>query len=1037
MIIVILKMSAKLTPYYFSSLLFLLLFAGSADAQSPDGFIKGRVIDGTTGKSLPGVVVQKEGSAVSVVTAVDGGYIIALKKGKQTLLYKNTGYQTKAVAECIVVVGGNSYLDVTLFPFVKDERTTLKKRAVNDSVALRDAIIHTSFYSENSFTAARSQTRQGVLFSAIAKKNIGEGTDRNGVQLVKRLPGVVVQDYAGNNLQSLTISGMGDRYNQVLFNGVLLNSFDPVSKAYPLDMLPSDAYGEVKLHTIADGSFSGDFAGGTAEIKTKDLPDQQFFYVQAGGAFSDDTRGINFLNDRKGNTQWLGFPGSTRDLPSAFPTPKSMASFNGKNAQEQVYLSRQLKNNLAPVNYGNPKPDEQLTLGFGKIIKLKQNRKIGILGYLSQSKRQLVDESVAQVSPDVTNNSFPFNSATELIPTQANDINYRYLSQLAGLLNATLSYGLNMISLKNYFGGQFNNVYTQRTQVYKADEDSLAHDGFNYSTTQRKFLLSQLSGQHALNSSGKLKLYWLAAYQFTRQESPDERNFLVRHDAAYRDHYELAQSAKSPFTPTVLNPDLSDPNLTRNSRLWRSFTDNNFEGSVSIQSAFNLLHLPQVIAGGIAIQSTNRIFTSTLLQVTGNGSYRIDSLLAPDRYYPGGLSVSNYYTNFAGSYSNVYANNRGNYSASGSFGTAYVHLENKLTNRLSADWSVRVESSSQLVSAAEYDYVAGYKNPRFNPLDKNTFVSYINFLPALLVKYQLVKTVLLHAGYFKTLNRPMLQELTSYKYYDPIAFLVKTGNPILQSTEIANYDAGINWSSDNGISIGASGFYKRIDQPIEYILSSYTVGTMMMKPHNTAPAAVQGIDASFKIKLNAATGASWLQHLAFFAKGTWLKSKVDGGPVRLLSQFFPEHTLSGSPAFTFNAGVVFQRPRIPVVTILFNQTGDYISVVGSGKLVAHDNGNATIAAIPDYRVKGKRQLDLQVSQKIWKSKMQLIAGVTNILDNPYIVYQDLNSNKKFDGALLLKAVGNKGGYYQSGTDNTITSIQSQRTVYFSLSYLFK
>jgi outer membrane receptor protein involved in Fe transport len=315
-------------------------------------------------------------------------------------------------------------------------------------------------------------------------------------------------------------------------------------------------------------------------------------------------------------------------------------------------------------------------------------------------------------------------------------------------------------------------------------------------------------------------------------------------------------------------------------------------------------------------------------------------------------------------------------------------------------------------------------------------VSSINSLPALLVRYELEKHLLVHAGYFKTLNRPMLQELTSYKYYDPVTFLVKTGNPILQSTEIANYDAGINWSSEKGISLGVSGFYKRIDQPVEYILSAYTAGTLMMKPHNTAPATVQGINASLKIKLNQASGNSLLRYLSFFADGTWLKSKVAAGPVRLLASSVPEHTLSGSPDYTFNAGFILQRPHMPEITILFNQTGDYISALGSGKITAHANGTA-IAAIPDYRVKGKRQLDVQVSQSIWKSRMLVIAGVTNILDNPSIVYQDLNGNKKFDAPLVLKAVGNKGGYYQSGTDNTIISIQSQRTVYLSLSYLFR
>jgi hypothetical protein len=72
--IFILRIIATFTPCYcFSfSLGFFLLSAGFVDAQSANGFIKGRVLDGSSGRSLPGVVIRKEGGAGNTFTAVDG-----------------------------------------------------------------------------------------------------------------------------------------------------------------------------------------------------------------------------------------------------------------------------------------------------------------------------------------------------------------------------------------------------------------------------------------------------------------------------------------------------------------------------------------------------------------------------------------------------------------------------------------------------------------------------------------------------------------------------------------------------------------------------------------------------------------------------------------------------------------------------------------------------------------------------------------------------------------------------------------------------
>jgi TonB-dependent Receptor Plug Domain len=1030
-------MRSKVT--YLVFLFFILLTFLQPAAQTYRGVLRGKAMDGLTRKTLFGVSVSIDSVSKTTSTSADGSYHLMFGEGVYSVTFRFKGYQGKLITNVTLHNSQITYLDIFLYPISKSVTRQSNKHFSNDSLRNGDSILRTSFNKETRSGIYNVKEYSNGLLDIISSGRIEPGNDKNAAALLKRLNGVIVQDIpASSNIQSLNVFGLGERYNQVILNGSVVNSFEQLSRSYPLDILPAEALDQGSVQKIANSSIPADFAGGNVEIKTKDFPDQDFFYVQGGAGFSDATNGKDFFGDTRNKGQLWSFPGPIRNLPAEFPTTRSPSSFKAKNPQEQVDLSKLLRNNLGAVNYGRSKPSDKILLGFGRIIKLPGEKKIGIISFLSQSKSEFIEETTVQVAPDVTSNPFPFTDISKvLIRSQSKDISYQYASNLGGTVNASLLYGRNKISLKNFVSSQFTNTCVQRSLIYKPDEDSLAHAGINYITSRRVFLNTQLSGEHALGGNGNFKLTWQASYTYYRQQNPDERNFLLRQDSADENKYQIAVPGAAPFNPPQFsNPNVYDPNLTNTGRLWRSLTDNNFEGWVSISDPFNLFNRSQVISGGIYIQTRNRVFHSDLLPTKGPGYYTLESLLAPERYYPGGLTVTNYFSNFGGSYSYVYPNNRGNYIASANLGASYIRLENQLNDFLSIDWGARVESGTQLVSNSEYNYVAGFKNPRIIALDKNTFVSKIDFLPSLQIRYRLLCNLQLHAGYFKTVNRPQLQELTSYRYYDAIAFLVKIGNPILQSTAIHNYDAGISWTRNAGTSLSVSGFYKKIEQPLEYILSSYTAASLLGQPHNTPPASIIGLEGTFKWRLDHVADVPWLSDFSFFANGIWLKSKVDAGPVRNLENPTPEHSLTGSPDYTINGGLVIQHSRFPEMTILYSRTGDYISSLGSGRIYTLTNGN-TVAAIPDYRVKGREQLDIQLSQKIFRSKVQIIAGVNNLLDNPYIEYQDLNGNKKFDTPLSLKTLNGRGGFYQSGTDNTILYIQSQRTYYLTVSYLFK
>lgn len=1015
--------------------LFLCFFiAVTGFAQRSNTFLKGSVTDGLTHKTLSGVAVLNDSASKGSTSFADGHYVLSLGKGKHTIVYQFEGYQTKIISGVEIRAGEIAYLDVVLFPLSRGGSAAL------GSLGSQDSVFKTSYSGESGLNLYEQWKHANGSSDLIAASGIQPGTDKDGSLLLKRLGGVIVLDNPRNRgLQSLNVMGMGERYNQVLLNNAPLNSFDPNGRAYPLSSIPAEAIEEVSVKKTGDAGMPGDFSGGVVSIKTKDFPDQNFYYVQAGAGFGDATTGKDFYGDSRSKWEWLGFPGASRNLPEAVPTTRSRSSFDQLNPQEKVYVSRLLRNDLGPVKY-DAKPDDKVTLGFGKIFTLKKGEKIGIIAFASHQHSERFDEATVQVAPDVAGSPFPFDVGKPLMKALASDLNYRYASQLTGMVNGSITFRRNKISLRSFFGTQFNNTYTQRSSMSKPDEDTLAHSGVNYLTEHRRFFNIQLAGEHALGGNGRFKMNWQATYIYYGQQNPDERNFLLRQDSLNGNTYEIA-------TPSArLNrgdANTIDPSFPNSGRLWRDLKDHNFTGAVNILAPFNLFNRPQVISGGIYVQTRYRILNSDFFLTRGPGYSSLDNLLSPDRYYPGGLVIENFYINgrsplAATNSSYIDGTNRANYTASANLGAAYIRFENRITRFLHLNWGFRLETNSQLVSSIRYIYNTGFKYPQTTSIDENSRVSSTIVLPSVTLTYHPVSKIRIHASYFKTINRQELQELTNYRYYDALSFMMKTGNPVLQNSRTNNYDAGVSFQPKAGLDFFLSGFYKKMNQPIEYILMNYgsAQGNLFSVPFNMPPTDIKGLTADLKINFGFISASlPWLSHLSFFANGSWLKSKVSAGFIR--SPVLPrvaEHSLSGSPDYTVNTGLVLQAPGLPMITVLYNRTGDYITASGSGteyKL----SSNKSVLAIPDYRVKGRDQLDIQISQKLLRSRLQIIAGINNLLDNDYVEYQDLNGNKKFDAPLNLVLNGH-AGFFQGGVDNTVMRINQQRTYYLTISYLF-
>lgn len=998
-------------------------------SQIREGVIKGHVFDEQTHRPLFGVIVSKPGTSKKDTTLPDGSFLLPVDKGTHDLQFELKGFSGKIIQSVGIGNGELVYLDVYLMP-----ATDIIKGNV-DTQKISKAMMISGNIGQPLVCVADPGYRLTETWTA-------PGQNKEVFTALQTLPGVTSEE---NLLRgNFFLAGLPSRYNVFTVNGAVQISASETDRQYLSLFSPSFMIREASAKYNLFPGDPGDASGGAVAMQVKDQPDQSFLRIQLGSGFELNHNNEIFYGDKRLFREAAALPVRTKELPSHFPNTTTRDRLIDKNPQEKTDLLRSLPNNLAPHERNKVGPDENLEIGWGRTILFKGHQRWNIIGSLSHMLNQNIENGSAAVMSDANRNPFPFKPGVRVLQGFYDNRSYLSLSQLSATISSSFLSGTNKFWLLASFTGQNIASHIQRSSVLKPDEDSVAGSAVRFFSEQRQNWYLQLGGEHALGPKHRLTYRWVAAYTYYRQTNPDDRNFLLRGDSTKAGFYELAQQQTLPLpdrnnvSRSVLDANL-DTIFTNSGRSWRNLTDHFFTGDASLSFPFQLLKKPSVVAGGISIRSQFRVLTSDLLLYKGTGYYELASLLAPERYFPGGVDAEEYYTKIikgTGSFNlnDVNGDNLGNYTGSSNLGAAFLSHSFQVGRRLGVSWGLRVESGSQLVSLFEFNYFEGFKKPDKVTLDENTRVTEFDVLPSASLRYSISSRLDLQANYFRSVNRPFLQELSVYRNYDPEVSTVYTGNRLLSNTTLDNFRGGFVFNGKSSALISLSGQYRKLYQPIENLLTRFasSQALLLSTPYNMPEATVYGIQLLAEANLSPLKG-SWLSGIRGAFGLDWNRSKVRKGPLK--SDQFPEvqeHHLAGSPEWAANGSLMTHFSKFPNVSVSVRYHSDYLVSVGSGKWVDLP-GNGRITSVPSTWTKGRTQLDIQVSQTLFRAAGMLTIGITNLAGEDYILYQDMNGNEKFDGKLEVMGSGNQRGQYKSGTDNVVRAAEGQRTLYFRLS----
>ena len=993
-------------------IVFACLFSIPLLAQDKtSGAIKGKVVDGETGETMPGIQVELLGTTERLATDLDGQFLFSkLQKGTYSIRVSDPFYGSKTVTEIEVKPQEVTLLDLTMEEAKDTTGTDVEGVTV---------------------TARRNQEAVNTLL--LAQMNSSSVSDGVSAQTLKTMPVKTTADalkvVSGASIQDnkfAVIRGLNDRYNAAYLNGGVLPSSEADRKAFSFDIFPANMIDQLVITKTATPDQPAEFAGGVIQITTKSIPDKKFYSLSVGGGYNTITTFKAQQAYDGGKMDWLGVDDGSRALSSEVP---AYGSFPVK-INDQAALAQRFSTSWGLVDKKfSPNYSLQFATGF--------NPKIG-------------DREVGIITSITYNRSFNFTETTRRGFTNGTDdhqesqIDYEYLdknnveSVLAGALaNFTLKLNENNnIGFKNIYSINSDDKLINRTgEINPLDDNpNLLRSNARWFTSNTIYS-GQLNGEHLIGAS-KLRLNWLASYSNIHRSVP----------SLNRSVYTRYKYITDPTDPNPLDTqyvaNISFTNVGPSYGGGMFFSDNK-ENSTSAKAD---LTYPFLLAGkvktdlkfGGMTQLRNRDFQARQLGYTkygivgGNVTFKEsllylpeDQIFAPENMgmleepEGGNPGVGGFKLTDGTKFSD-------SYSASSQLHAAYIMMDNRFGDNKEEDpkakkglrlvWGVRAEYFIQQLEARKADNTV-----------LNIDTKKLDILPSVNAIYSLTKSQNLRLAYSQTLNRPEYRELAPFAFYDFTTNFVVSGNDSLQRAKIQNIDARYEYYPGKGQVISATLFYKHFTNPIEQVSRPDVTSEISYK--NVDQAQNYGIELEARLLLSTlfdTDTSSLFNKVTVFSNLAIIRSVVDVSDV--VGATTDTRPLQGQSPYVFNAGLNYLNPRYNWgMSVNVNRVGSRIAIVG--------NINE-----PDLWENARTFIDLQFTKTFWNNRAEFKLNASNLLAQRQDFYQN-NSNeesaKGLGGLFNTIFVGDKNN--RSGlnnADDVVWSTRFGRTFSASLSIKF-
>ena len=599
------------------------------------------------------------------------------------------------------------------------------------------------------------------------------------------------------------VRGLGDRYSLALLNGSPLPSPEPLKRVVPLDLFPSEVISSSLVQKSYSVNYPGEFGGGVINLTTKATPREPFLQFKVGVGGDTETTGNLGYTYYGSETDWTGFDNGDRGIPAAlqnfFDSGERLSSgtVDGGAIASSIVTGRNSlvqRNNDIPVNWsGSISAGKSWDLGWGTV---------GIVGNAGYSNRWLTRDAMQQSS---------FSADLETLDTDFQRVITENRIVVNGLLGFGLEFDNNQVRWTNlYIHDTLKQARLGIGNKQQSTSDFMQQDTAWY---ERQLFTSQLVGEFKLTP--ELSLDLRGGYANSQREAPFE--------LAYE--YVRSNSAADPFGQVFINRlnngqsgDASVSFSDLNEDLWAGGADLSYRFAPGYTATIGGAYTDQ------NRDSSRRDFTFLAPNTfpTGVGTLRPDLLLQP--------GVIDFYD------IDFIETNEGNpaFNATLKIAAGYAKINARFTDSLSLDAGVRYEDGKLAVTPTQV-----FNDPGASTAGTSLKNSY--WLPAATLTWQIRPDLQFRLSGSKTISRPQFRELIFQFYFDPETNRMYQGNPQLVDSELINSEARLEYYFATDQRVSLSGFYKKIDKPIETFVANS--GNELVTSFANAPeATLYGIE---------------------------------------------------------------------------------------------------------------------------------------------------------------------------------------------------
>lgn len=1010
------------------------------------GTLKGRIVDFETAQPLPGASVMLEGTGKGVVTDARGYYEFkGLAGGRYTLVVTYTGYQ-RNVLQDIDIAGGEQV--------IFDVKMLAGKDLTVVTVTNGGRRVKAVTYSTEKELVSEIRSA-GAVVSGISNEQISKMADRNAAEIVKRIPGVTVTDD-----RFIVVRGMNARYNQTYLNGNLAPSTELYTHAFAFDLLPTPIIDRILIYKSPTPDVVGDVTGGSVKIFTKNAKPVRHFDIgiQLGARTTTTWKEGNTY--KGGKLDWLGFDDGIRGRASdALP---SFAQSYGKPAQSQQQMLQVFSPELQ-TGRRKMDPDFQTFINYFDNFKLSSHARLynfTMVNYTHESRLQQVYRQ--------TGNLYSLSFGDYGLTTDQNKITHAEQSMEKGRVNIMENLLLKLntrhsIELKNFFlnEGNKNTSVSIAGPNYLPAQDSqqlLRSKELLESFEQRMLYSGNLTGTHQLSAGEAHHLQWNLGYNYYNQNVPDQRDMRF-----------FGQKGQPMIASGSNNGSYRDVYLGMINRIFITNHEENYQASLDY--TYTPAACLKLKAGWYGLFK-NRHVDRRFYRVNRAGLEGVElggySNLGPgiwDNYGQSDPNLIQFREEDLGKvWSPAYfrADGKGLAIYNASQPTdSYMANERNISGYLMGDLSLlhkqlnligglRVEDDKQELSAAILDGGA------FVPLLLKKPLT--TWLPSLNATYTFTdSSLVIRAGYGKTVNRPEFREISPFSDYDFMNDVVITGNASLVTAKIDNYDLRFEWypRQHPGEMISAGVFYKHLQNPIEQIRNDQSGDVSFMPTNisywNADKADVYGVEAEVRKSLSFIPGRIF-RNLSVVLNGALIHSKATKaatGDSLNYSHYsgFQNRQLQGQAPYVLNTGLFYENPGWGLKTsITYNVAGTTIYAVSTvSTREAHGSGMGTggypssqAFIRPNLIELPRHLLDFSLTQRLLRS-LNVRLNIQNLLGQSVRIAEDQNYDNKYTPEKSTGIANGYGGAYKGPLykgDNIFRQFDTGRYFLLSFTYAF-